>query len=94
MTDDIPDRVSCPDCPGEFYQPAILHGLERLVVTTFQLDADREIVTAGPALPVGYASVPGAQNTGDELNDFSITANEKMAGDFQVCQRLVIRMCL
>ncbi len=94
MTDDIPDRVSCLYCPGEFYQPAILHGLERLIVTAFQFDADREIVTAGPALPVRYASVPGAQGTGDELDDFSIATNEKMTGDFHVLQSLIIRVCL
>ncbi len=94
MADDITDRVSCLYCPGEFYQPVILHELERLVVTAFQLDADREIITAGALLPAGYTGVSGAQSTRDELNDFSITTNEKMTGDFQILQSLIIRMCL
>ena len=38
--------------------------------------------------------MPGAQEAGNKLDDFAIAANEKMTGDFQICQCLVIRMCL
>lgn len=38
--------------------------------------------------------MPGAPGTGDELNDFPVTANEKMTGNLQAFQPLIIRVGL
>ena len=94
VADNIMDRVGRLYRLSEFSQPGVLHGRKRLVIAAFQLDADREIIAAGTLLPAGYTGVPGAPGAGDELDDFSVTANEEMARNFQAFQRLIIRVRL
>src|SRR5215831_5686053 len=70
----------------------VLHVLERRVVGSLELDADREIVAAGPSLPGGFPGMPRPAPARDELDQLSRTAYQKMGGHSQSGDPSVIRM--
>lgn len=51
MADDIPNRKNVLECSYKLSEFFVLDGFERLVVATFKLDANREIVAALASTP-------------------------------------------
>ena len=77
----IGDRIRRAQGHGKSRQNSILRFLERQVVGAFKFDADREIVTAMPVTPLGFACMPGAVCARHELDQFAITADKKVRRD-------------
>jgi len=78
VTGDAFDRKGGAQREGQFVQHGILRVGEWHVVTAFQLDADGKIVAARPALPNGYARVPGALQNRNELDELTLAADVKV----------------
>lgn len=61
-------------------------------VGPFQLDADREVITAVAAGKSRDAGMPGPLLTRDVLQQLAMTANEEVRGDTQAADGLEIRV--
>lgn len=80
VTGDIGDRVARGQRARKFRQPSVLRVSEGRRTGAFQLDADGKIVAARPALPARVARMPRAPGAGNELDQFTVTADEEVSG--------------
>lgn len=90
MTDAVLDRVGALQHPGQIRQHRVLRIGERLIVGTFELDADREIVAAAVAAPLGPPRMPGTSGTRDKLDQFAIAAYQEVAGNLEALNLAVV----
>ena len=73
-------------------QRVVLRVGEWHVVAAFKFDADGEIVAARPALPTGQPCVPGALQTGYELDDMPVATDVEMRRHATFRDGLIIRV--
>src|SRR6185369_2753086 len=62
------------------------------VVRAFELDADGEIIAAGPSLPLGGARMPGAVTGEDVLAQLAVTPDEEVRGNLEALDLLEVGM--
>src|SRR6218665_176489 len=87
-------RVAQRNVPAQHGQCPVLGRLEVQALQTFEFDADR-VVIALAAPTVGRLScMPGAPIAVDELLRLAAAGDEKMCGDLQAAQVLVVGMGL
>ncbi len=79
---------------GQCDQRDILSRGESCAVAAFQLDTYGEVIAALLTQPAGNAGMPGAFETGDELDHCAIAADEEMCRYLQVLQGLIVRVRL
>lgn len=56
----------------------ILNCFKRKIIAAFKFDANRKIVTMRPAIPRRLSGMPCPMSARNELDQFTITANQKM----------------
>lgn len=78
MTNTICNWIGFPEYFNELPQNPVLNVFERDVVTAFELDTNRKVITPASTVPLRLARVPGPRLTGHELNQFAIAADQEM----------------
>jgi len=76
-------RVAAPQLREQPVEGQVLSILERQLVATLELDADREVVAVRPPHPVRYTGMPCTLGARHELDQCAATANEKMRRNSQ-----------
>ena len=98
MTGNGLNRVMFGNGGQQGLQAGVLCFGKRLEIATFQLDTDGEGIAFFSALKRRYACMIGHVVAGNELDGFTFTADEKMAGDAQGVddaeKRMLIRVDL
>ena len=90
MPGNMRDGISLLQRLSDHYQRRILNVGKRRGVAALKLDTDGKIVTAGPALPAGFSSVPGTLFARNKLDDLAIAADEEMSGNLEIMESIVI----
>ena len=85
-------RITSLDSAHELRPTRILDRFERSVIASFQLDANRKVVAALAPAPTGFAGMPRAFFTRDELNQLAAASYEKVRRHAQPCNRLIVAM--
>ena len=84
--------ITSLDSTHELRPTRILDRFERSVIASFQLDANRKVVAALAPAPTGFAGMPRAFFTRDELNQLAAASYEKVRRHAQPCNRLIVAM--
>lgn len=92
MADYRSNRVALSQCGNKLIEHFVLRCFKVALITTFQFDADREIVATLATLPTRDSRVPGTAVTRYELYQLSIAANEKMRRNLESLNLLIIGM--
>src|SRR5690348_3885062 len=79
----IGDRIAPTQGPRQAGEGPVLRVGVRQLVGSLELDADRKVVAALAPLPGRRASVPGTQGARNELQQRSVTSDQKVRGDTQ-----------
>ena len=92
MADAIPDRVFASEHIHETGQHRVLVVFERLIVGALDFHADREIIAAPAAVPLGLPRMPRTTSAGHELHQLAVATDKEMTGDLRVGDLSIIRM--
>ncbi len=76
-------RVAASQRCDEAGEYVILLNFEGLLIASFQLNADREIVTTFSTAPSRCAGMPCAQRARHELQYLTVASHQKVSGDAQ-----------
>ena len=85
-------REALQQQPGQGDERLILGIGEGLIISAFQFDAYRKIITVFAAVEQRHPSVPGAVQARDELRHPTVTLDQKVRGHPQVGNPLEIGM--
>ncbi len=76
-------RVGLQQGSGDCDQRLVLRTGKGSIVSSFQLDADREVIARFSPLKAGFARVPGAAVKGHELGHATVTLDQQMRRHLQ-----------
>ena len=92
VADDAADPVTRLERPRYGCEPLVLCVREGCFAGTFELDADGEVVAAGPAVPARLSGVPRALSARHELDQLAVAADEEVRRHVEIPDRRVVRM--
>jgi hypothetical protein len=92
VADDVFNGIGTPQDADQPSQADVLDGSERLIVAPFELDTEREVVTAFSTTPSGYTRMPGTTNGRKELDQVTVAANEEVCRHPQRVYFAIVRM--
>ena len=72
------NRIMTTQCFSQRYQRIILFLPERLVIRSFDFHTDRKIIASRPAAIIGNPCMPGPLVCRYELDQRSVTPDQKM----------------
>lgn len=75
------ERIALAQNGDQHIQRGVLGVGIRPLVAAFELDANRKIVAAPTAAPVGCSGMPRARIAGDELHNLAVSPDEEMCRD-------------
>lgn len=92
VADDVGNRISRCQRPGEAGERLVLQCLEWHIVSAFELDTDRKIVALRTPVPRRDARVPRTLYAGDKLKQRAITSHQKVRRHAYPGEAAVIRV--
>lgn len=92
MPGNVTSWISPSQTPQQLLQRRVLALVERLRVTSFQFDSKRKIVATFAPAPFRHSSVPSAAICRYELNQLTVTADEKMRRHPQMIDTRIVRV--
>lgn len=90
VANDLGHRIASRQSAQQVGERSILRGLEGVAFETLQLDADREVIAVTAPMPTRVAGMPRTILTRNELQQISLTSNQKVRRNLNAANALIV----